>query len=246
GRATTGAGRISVAGTGGGRGDLLHRLAERTGLEAEFLRPFERIRARGVDPEAAQSLGAAVGLALTGLVDLPLRIDLLPKEAVPSKRDPTLTTTIRLVALIALLGLVYLISQGLRERRALADLNARLAEFKTEAEKVEQLKGEVTRMVGQITALQKVDQGEVRKLDLLREVLQVLPKTVTLTLFSVEGREMRIGGSITGSASDLISILEQSPLIENVQFTSPVATRGGETQDFQLKALIEPQKAPLS
>lgn len=246
GRATTGAGRISVAGTGGGRGDLLHHLAERTGLEAEYLRPFERIRARGVDPQAAQALGAAVGLALTGLVDLPLRIDLLPKEAVPWKRDPTLTTTIRLVALIALLGLAYLISQGLRERRALADLNARLAAVKAEAEKVEQLKGEVARMVGQVTALQKVDQLEVRKLDLLREVLQVLPKTVTLTLFSVEGREMRIGGSITGSASDLISILEQSPLIENVQFTSPVATRGGETQDFQIKAFIEPQKVPQS
>jgi len=111
---------------------------------------------------------------------------------------------------------------------------------------VEQLKGEVARLTGQILALQKIDQGEVRKLDLLREVLQVLPKTVTLTLFSVEGREVRIGGSITGSASDLISLLEQSPLIENVQFTSPVATRGGETQDFQIKAFVEAPKAPRS
>jgi len=245
-RGAGGAGRISVAGTGGGKGDLLHHLAERTGLEAEFLYPFERIRARGVDPQAAQSLGAAVGLALTGLVDLPLRIDLLPREATPPRRDPTLTTTIRLVVLITLLGLAYLVSQGLRERRALADLNARLAAVKAEAEQVEQLKGEVARLTGQILALQKIDQGEVRKLDLLREVLQVLPKTVTLTLFSVEGREVRIGGSITGSASDLISLLEQSPLIENVQFTSPVATRGGETQDFQIKAFVEAPKAPRS
>ena len=66
-------------------------------------------------------------------------------------------------------------------------------------------------------------------------------KGVTLTLFSVEGREVRIGGSITGSASDLISILEQSAVFENVQFTSPVASRG-EIQEFQIRAFLEGRK----
>ena len=234
-------GRISLSGSGAGRGDLLHHLAERTGLEVEFLHPFRRIQARGVDPQTASSLGAAVGLALNGLVTLPLDIDLLPKELAPPRQDPDLGMTFRLLALIVALGLAYGVSEAVRERRALAELTAKVNQVQTEAAKVEQLKGEVAALGSQIAAIEKIDRQEVRKLDVVRELVQVLPKGVTLTLFSVEGREVRIGGSITGSASDLISILEQSAVFENVQFTSPVASRG-ETQEFQIRAFLEGRK----
>lgn len=233
------AGRISLSGAGGGRGDLLHHLAERTGLEVEYFHPFQRIKALGVDAQSAQSLGAAVGLALNGLVPLPIRIDLLPAEMAPPLREPGLAMTFRLLALIIALGAAYGVSGAIRERRALADLTATVERVKAEAAKVEQLKGEVGKLESQIAALEKVDRGEVRKLDVLRELFQILPKGVTLTLFTVDGREARIGGSIAGPASNLISILEESPLFENAQFTSPVASRGAETQDFQIKALLE-------
>ena len=235
-------GRISLSGAGGGRGDLLHHLAERTGMEVEYFHPFQRIRSLGVDPQAAQSLGAAVGLALNGLVALPIHIDLLPAEMAPPRRDPGLAMTVRLLALIVALALAYGVGEAIRERRALADLTARVKQVQTEAVKVEQLKGEVAKFENQIAALEKIDREEVRKLDVLRELFQLLPKGVTLTLFSVDGREARIGGSIAGSASNLISILEESPLFENAQFTSPVASRGAETQDFQIKAILEAGK----
>lgn len=240
------AGRISVSGTGTGRGDLLHHLAERTGLAVEFLHPFRRIKAQGVDSQVAHSLGTAVGLALKGLVSLPLDIDLLPKELAPTRRDPSLAMTFRLLALIAALGLVFLVNGAIRERRALAVLAAKLHHVQTEAAKVEQLKGEVGTLASQIATLETIDREEVRKLDMLRELVQILPKGVTLTLFSVDKREARIGGTIPGSASDLISILEQSPIFENAQFTSPVAQRGAEGQEFQIKALLEarPSSSP--
>ena len=236
------AGRIALSGSGGGRGDLFHHLAERTGFDVEFLRPFQRISGPGVDPQSAQSLGAAVGLALNGLVDLPLQIDLLPKEMAPRTRNPGVATTFRLLALIGALGLAYGVSEAIRERRALADVTAKVNQVRTEAAKVEQLKGDVTKLNSQITVLERIHREDTKKLDLLRELVQILPKGVTLTLFSVEGREVRIGGSITGPASDLISILEQSKFFENAQFTSPVASRGGETQDFQIKAFIEARR----
>jgi Tfp pilus assembly PilM family ATPase/Tfp pilus assembly protein PilN len=236
------AARIALSGSGGGRGDLLHHLAERTGMEVEFLHPFQRIRGEAVDPQAAQSLGAAVGLALNGLVELPLRIDLLPKEMTPPHREPGLTTTFRLMALIVALGIAYGVSEAIRERRALADVTAKVNLVQAEAAKVEQLKGNVTKLSSQIAVLEKIYREDTKKLDLLRELVQILPKGVILTLFSVEGREVRIGGSITGPASELISIFEQSKFFENAQFTSPVASRGAETQDFQIKAFIERPK----
>lgn len=236
-------GRISLSGTGAGKGDLLHHLAEQTGLETEFLHPFRRIKTSNVDPQAAHSLGTAVGLALNGLVALPINIDLLPKELAPPRRDPGLAMTVRLLALIVALGLVFLVNGAIRERRALAELTATLHHVQTEAAKVEQLKGEVGTLAGQIATLQNIDQEETRKLDVLRELVQILPKGVILTLFAVEKREARIGGTITGSASDLISILEQSPVFENAQFTSPVAQRGAEGQEFQIKALLEAKPA---
>jgi len=237
------AGRISISGTGAGRGDLLHHLTERTGLATEFLQPFRRIKTQGVDPLAAHSLGAAVGLALNGLVPLPLAIDLLPKELAPARRDPRLATTFRLTALIVVLGLAYLVNGAIRERHALSELTAKLHRVQTEAAKVEQLKGEVGTLARQIATLRTIDQEEIRKLDILRELVQILPKGVVLTLFSVEKREVKIGGTIPGSASDLISILEQSPVFENAQFTSPVAQRGAEGQEFQVKAIVETKPA---
>jgi Tfp pilus assembly protein PilN len=149
--------------------------------------------------------------------------------------------TVRLLALIAALGLAYAVNGAIRERRALVELTASVDRLQTEATKVEQLKGEVARVSGQIAALEKIEKEEVRKLDVLRELFKFLPKGVTLTLFSVDGREVRIGGSITGSASNLISILEESRVFENVQFTSPVASRA-DTQDFQIKAFLEAGK----
>lgn len=235
-------GRIALSGSGAGRGDLLHHLAEETGLRVEFLQPFQRIKARGVDPQAAPSLGAAVGLALNGLVALPLDIDLLPKELASPRREPGLATTFRLLILIVVLGLAYGLSEAIGERRALADLTARVKQVQTEAAKVEQLKEEVGRRSGQNVALETIDQQEVRKLDVLRELTQILPKGVTLTYLGVDGREARIAGSITGSASDLISILEQSPVFENAQFASQVVRRDAETQEFLIKALLEARK----
>ena len=240
------AGRISLSGSGAGRGDLLHHLSERTGLEVEFLHPFRRIGARDVGPQEAPSLGAAVGLALNGLVALPLDIDMMPKELAPPRQDASLAMTFRLLALIVALGLAYVVNEAIRERRALADLTARVSRVQAEAGKVELLKGEVATLGAQIATLEKIDREEVRKLDVLREVIQILPKGVTLTLFSVEGREARIGGSTTGSASDLISILEQSPVFENAQFTSPVARGGGDTQEFHIKAFLEARKEKRS
>jgi Tfp pilus assembly PilM family ATPase/Tfp pilus assembly protein PilN len=235
-------GSIALSGSGAGRGDLLHHLAEATGLKVEFLQPFQRIRARGVDPQSAPSLGAAVGLALKGLVALPLDIDLLPKELAPPRREPGLATTFRLLILIVVLGLAYAVSEAMRERRALANLTARVNRVQSEANKVEELKQDVVKLSGQVAVLEKIDREDVRKLDVLRELVQILPKGVTLTLFTVEGREVRIGGSITGSASDLISILEQSLVFENAQFASQVARRDAETQEFVIKALLEARK----
>lgn len=236
------AGRISISGPGAGRGDLLHHLAERTGLAVEFLYPFRRIKASGVDPQVAHSLGAAVGLALNGLVTLPLDIDLLPKELALPSRDPSLAMTFRLVTLIVALGLAFLVNGAIRERRALTDLTAKLSHVQSEAVKVEQLKGEVASLANQIATLETIDREEIRKLDVLRELFQILPKSVTLTLFSVEKWEARIGGIITSSASDLISILEQSPLFENAQFTSPLAQQEEGGQEFQIKAILEVRK----
>lgn len=233
-------GRLALAGPGVGRGDLLHHLAERTGLTVEFLQPLRRVKAREIDPQITPSLGAAVGLALNGLVALPLTIDLLPRELAPVRRDPSLLVMGWLLLLIAAIGLTYVGKEAVRERHILASLTARVKQARDEAAMVEQLKGEVARLSEKAAVLERIDKEEVRKLDALRELAQILPKGVTLTLFSTSGREVRIVGSIVDSASGLISILEQSPIFENAQFASPLAKmEDGSGQEFEIKALLE-------
>ncbi|MCX5907680.1 MAG: PilN domain-containing protein [Deltaproteobacteria bacterium] len=67
----------------------------------------------------------------------------------------------------------------------------------------------------------KITGGEVSKIEILKELSQILPNTVYIWNLKYSGKEIEISG-FADSASDLIPLIDKSPLLEKVEFSAPV------------------------
>lgn len=103
----------------------------------------------------------------------------------------------------------------------------------------------------EISELDKIKVSEVSKIEILRELTQLLPDKVWVWNFKYNGKEIEISG-FADSASGLISLLDKSPLFEKVEFLAPVTKevlrgmRGedlGEKERFKIKAKLEVKKS---
>jgi len=88
---------------------------------------------------------------------------------------------------------------------------------------------------------------ETRKLEVLRELSDILPSSVWIWNMKLRSKDIEING-FASSASDLIAILDKSPLFEKVEFSSPVTKERRPTGDaaererFRISAKIERTK----
>jgi Tfp pilus assembly protein PilN len=221
------AGPARVALTGGNE-ELRLRLSEALGLPVEWW-----------SADAAPVDAAAYGLALKGLVNLPLRIDLLPRDRKPQRREPAVLVMFALLVLIGVLGAALAAGAAYRERRTLSGLTQRIAEVKSRAAEVETLKADFARLRQQVQVLDGIAQERGRGLLALRELAGLLPADVVLTEFVLEGGKLQIRGSTAASPSELIAAFERSAFFENAAFTSPIAAQGADRQGFQLQAFVK-------
>jgi Tfp pilus assembly protein PilN len=212
----------------GGSAELCLRLSQALEVPVEPWNPAE--------PEVDAS---AFGLALQGLVKLPIRIDLLPPDRRPKRRERALVVLFALLALLAALGAAWGAGTAYRERRALSQLTQQLAEVQTHAAAVARLKTEFTKLRTQVQVFEGLAQERTRGLTALKELVSLLPASVYLTDFTLEGAKLQIRGTTGGSASELIAAFERSTYFENASFISPISAQGTDRQGFQLQAAIK-------
>jgi len=79
----------------------------------------------------------------------------------------------------------------------------------------------------------------------LRELTQILPPSVWVWQYRYTGKEIEISG-FADSASELISLLDKSPMFEKVEFLAPVTKErerrlgaDKERERFKIKMRIE-------
>ena len=97
----------------------------------------------------------------------------------------------------------------------------------------------------------RFDRRSISKVEILRELTQLLPATVWIWNFKYTGRDLEISG-FADSASELISLLDRSPLFERVEFLAPVTKererREGvdkERERFKIKARLEGRRSGI-
>lgn len=212
----------------GGSPELRARLQTELGLAAEGWSPA----ARPVD-------ASAFGLALKGLVKLPIHIDLLSPERTTQARERAVAVMFALLGLVTILGGALGLHAAYRERTTLSRLDQRVAEAKAKAAEVEALKAEFAKLRNQLQVLDGIAQERGRVLPVLKELVSLLPAEVALTEVALEGSKLQIRGSTGASASDLISAFGRSSLFENAAFTSPISVQGKDRQGFQLQVFVK-------
>jgi Tfp pilus assembly protein PilN len=186
-------------------------------------------------PEDASLLALAAALERPGR--RPLVANLLPDEIRPRPFPWPLAATAALALVTIGIGLAIPVVTFVKERRTRAKIEARIARLAPEVRRAEQLVAEVERARRELTTLRSFEDQGLRPLPMLRELTETLPADAWVMTLSVDRSGLELGG-FANAASQLIPLLEASPGLERVEFTSPV-TKGRDREQFRLRATWE-------
>ena len=79
---------------------------------------------------------------------------------------------------------------------------------------------------------------------MFRQLTEIIPPDAWLTTLSLDAQGVEMTGQAT-AANQLIPLLEGSPILEKVEFASPV-TKGRDKEQFRIKAAWETPPKPVA
>ncbi len=181
--------------------------------------------------------GAALLAAAVATGPRSPRPDLLPVVLRPRRLSREQRATIGMVAVTVLLGLGTLLAQGVRDQRQLSRLEAANSQLAPEVRAVQRVMDKLDRERRLLATVRTITAASLRPLPVLRELTETLPPDVWLTTLTLDQKVVEMTGQ-AATASALIPLLENSPLLEHVEFASPV-TRGRDKEQFRIRAVWE-------
>ncbi len=166
-------------------------------------------------------------------------LNLLPQQ---QRARPQRTLRSRPVLVVLLLALAIGVLFSRREAR-IEELQTQVGPQQQAAEQVQALRAQIDRLQAGSRFLLERKRAQPAVLVLLDELTRRLPDDTWLNRLELSGSELRLQGE-SASASGLIALLEQSPLLAQVGFSSPVTINPRSRQErFSLDAQIEPPPA---
>jgi len=220
---------------------LLANLKETDHLKGVSLPPLNRIEVEKKGASDLYQVYASIGVPLQGLIHPHVGLNLLPFVMKKKVRQIWKTVSTVLTSLAFFLFLAWGVGIYFQYRGELEATNAEIKKRKPEVEVVEKLQKQNEGLGKTILELQKIKSEETSKIEILREITQLLPDGAWIWNFRYNGKEIEISG-FTDSASDLIPLLDKSPLFEKVEFLTPVTKErvvDKEKERFKIKARME-------
>ena len=209
--------------------------------------PLDRIEL-GKDGPRPESIYASIGVALKGMTQTRLDLNLLPFESRKKIKQIAKPLFLVLLALALILSLTWGAGVYSRYQNALETIRAEVKKRKPEVEAIEKVQKQRGELAKEFSEFVKITSGEVSKVEILKELTQILPSTVWVWNIKYSGGEVEISG-FADSASELIPLLDRSPLFEKVEFLAPVTKErerrmGGdkEKERFKIKMRLEGQR----
>src|SRR6266404_2170260 len=194
--------------------------------------------ARQIEGLAAEQRGA-LQLAVAVAAGRGVRpLELLPAAVRPRRLTRAQSITVGMAAATALLGIIALLAPGWREQRHLKRINAEINRLDPDVKSVDRVLRDLERKRKLLATVEGVEAAGVRPLPVLRELTELLPGDAWLTTVSLDAKGVELTGAAS-AASALIPLLENSPRLERVEFSSPV-TRGRDNKEqFRIRAAWE-------
>jgi Tfp pilus assembly protein PilN len=189
--------------------------------------------------ELAEEHRGALQLALAVAGGRGVRpLELLPSAVRPRRLTRPQAFTVGMAAATALLAIIALLAPGWREQRRLNRIDTEIARLDPDVKTVDRVLRDLERKRKLLSTIDGVEAAGVRPLPVLRELTEILPNDAWLTTVSLDAKGVELTGAAS-AASTLIPLLENSPRLERVEFSSPV-TRGRDNREqFRIRAAWE-------
>lgn len=189
------------------------------------------------------------GLLLAGTGYGLFSINFLPHRRVfrYSSRMPVSTMILCVIVFLLLIGLF--LSEYIRTRSYIKEIDARIESNKAKVEKIEKLKKMIDEFERQVRTVNEIKTRDIA-LDILVELAEKLPDDTWLSNLHYQSKEISkergygelIIGGFARSSSSLIPLLEGSPYFESVEFIGSIK-KTGEREGFKIRAdVINPYK----
>jgi general secretion pathway protein L len=205
-----------------GEGDLLALARGRLEAPEEFF------------SSTAPGMLPAVGAALDAVREGTVAVNLLPAEERHGHDEGISLATIILVALSALLVLVWSGSALVKDALLRRELQAQLQSIEPQVREVKKLQADVDQLQKEIDTLSEGLEPQVTPL--MKELTELIPADAYLTGLNLRSGRLTLDGQAR-SASDLLTALGKSKRFKNVNFASPT-TKQGEKERFSIVAEV--------
>ena len=226
---------------------VLTSLKEANQLKGVLFPPMDRIHGewQGSKP---YGIYASIGVPLRGLISPRVDLNLLPPEMRKKVRQIGKPLLVLLTFLALFFGLTWGAGTVVHYKKEWNAVNAEIRKRRPEVEALEKLQKQKDDCRKEMVELDQIRSGEISKVEVLEELTRLLPETTWIWNLKYNGKEIELSG-FADSASDLIPLLDKSPLFEKVEFMAPVTKemqmRGDgnkEKERFKIKARIEGRK----
>lgn len=214
-----GKGDLLIFGEGQDDG-LVEDLKEAISDQIKPIRSLKKIGSTNGVREIGQHY-ASIGLALRGLTKTRWNINLTPLEMRKKVSRIGFYLALFLTIVSVFLAGALAVHPYLQEREELNQVLLEIKAKKPEVEAIEALQKKKESMEKEIREFETLRADEASRLEILKELSEILPQTAWLWNVKVKAREVDLSG-FADSASDLIAILDKSPVFEKVEFASPV------------------------
>jgi hypothetical protein len=223
---------------------LLASLRETGQLKSVLFPPMSRIQGER-EKSGSSRIYASIGVPLKGLISPRFDLDLVPIEMRKKIRQIGKPLLISLTSLALFLGLAWGAGAFMHYRKEWEAVNAELRKRRPAVEALEKLQKQGGDYRKEMAELDQIRASEISKGEILDELTRLLPDTTWIWNLRYNGKEIELSG-FADSASDLIPILDRSPLFEKVEFLAPVTKEmqmrsdgNKEKERFKIKAKIE-------
>jgi Tfp pilus assembly protein PilN len=183
-------------------------------------------------------LSAGIGLALKGIRKVPIDVNLLPTTLRKKIKKTGVNLSFSLVITMLVLTLTWGISSIVKERLQLRKVNKEIEALKPDVLAVQKTQKEAQDIAHRVESLDTIQRSEFSKLEIVKELSEILPSSVWITEFHYNKNELELTG-FAASASGLIAILDNSHLFHASEFTAPITRDMEGKESFRIKTTIK-------
>jgi len=173
------------------------------------------------------------GATLSGIA----QVNVIPERNRYRRDHLRLVPTYALVGLVALMGAAFVLREPYQWSVYGASLQSEIESVKPAVSEVSAREEELTKASRDYEALRSRVETYDSNLEALRALARVMPPDCWVSSYSAQGRTLTLSG-FAQSAVAVQKALEESPMFEDVQFSSPVVRDASGKDRFSIKAAL--------